>query len=67
MYRIRHMKDLDTFIDEVSAIIEKTTLLELYQFATSELYSFLCVKRMARDRNEMFFHTLCKRLLIQND
>ena len=41
MNRLRNTKDLETFIDEVSAIIEKKTLLEFYQTATSEPYSFL--------------------------
>ena len=42
--RLRNMKDLETFIDEVSAIIDKQTLLELYQTATSEPYSFQHVR-----------------------
>ena len=46
--RIKNMKDLENFIYEVSAIINK-----LYQTATSEPYSLLYVKLMARDRNEM--------------
>ena len=29
VYRLRNMNDLDTFIDEVSAVFDKTTLLEL--------------------------------------
>ena len=29
VYRLRNMTDLDTFIDEVSAVLDKKTLLEL--------------------------------------
>ena len=60
------MKDLETFIDEVSAIIEKQTFLELYQTAASEPYSFLYVKLTARDRNEMFFELVDKLPIIVN-
>ena len=41
VYKLRNMKDLKTFIDEVSAVLDTKTLLEIYHTAT---YSFLCVK-----------------------
>ena len=40
LYRLRNYKDLETFIDEVSAVADKKTLMELYNLATSEPYSF---------------------------
>ena len=54
VYRLRNMKDLDTFIDEVSAVLDKKTLLELCNIATAEPYSFLYVKLTAKKRDEMF-------------
>ena len=54
VYKLRNMKDLDTLIDEVSAVLDKKTLSELYHQATVEPYSFLHVKLTAKDRNEMF-------------
>ena len=48
------MKDLETFIDEVSAVLDKKTVLELYHIATAEPYSFLYVKLTAKNREEMF-------------
>ena len=39
-YRLRNIQDFGTFIDEVSAVLDKQTLLELYHIATSEPYSF---------------------------
>lgn len=50
VYRLRNMKDLDTFIDEVSAVMDKKTLLDLYHTATSEPYSFLYVKLTAKNK-----------------
>ena len=44
VYRLKNTKDLDTFIDEVSAVLDKKSLLELYHIATSEPYSFLNVE-----------------------
>ena len=50
VYRLRNMKDLETFIDEVSAVRDKQTLLELYYTTTSAPYSFLYVKLTAKNR-----------------
>ena len=61
------MKDLDTCIDEVSAVLDKKTLLELYNIATAEPYSCLYVKLTAKDRKEMFYQTFTKRFMIQQD
>ncbi|MFM7981844.1 MAG: ATPase/DNA packaging protein, partial [Candidatus Fonsibacter sp.] len=48
VYMLRNMKDLDTFIDEVSAVVDNNTLLNLYHTATAEPYSFLYVKLTAK-------------------
>ena len=56
VYRLRNMKDLDTFIDEVSAVLDKKTLLELYNIATAEPYSLLYVKLTTKNRDKMFYH-----------
>ena len=54
VYRLKTTKDLNTFIDEVSAVLDKKSLLELYHIATSEPYSFLNVKLTVKDKQEMF-------------
>ena len=66
VYGLRHMTDLDTSIDEVFAVVDKQTVMELYHIATSEAYSFLCVALTARDRDEMLFGYLDKRLIVQD-
>ena len=67
VYRLRNMKDLDTFIDEVSAVLDKKSLLEIYHMATSEPYSFLYVKLTAKDKNEMFYQSFNHRFKIKDD
>ena len=39
-YRLRNYEDLETFIDEVSAVADKKTLLQIYKIATDEPYYF---------------------------
>ena len=40
VFRLRNNQDLQTFLDEVSALVEKPALLEMYRIATREAYSF---------------------------
>ena len=54
------LKDFDTIIDEVSAVLDKQSLLELYHIATSEPYLFLNVKFMVKAKNEMFYQKITR-------
>jgi len=62
VYRLRNYKDLDTFVDEVSAVLDKKTLLKIYQECTKDSYSFLYVKLTAKNINEMFYCNITKRV-----
>ena len=55
IYRLRNYRDLETFIEDVSAIYGKKTLLELYNTATAEPCSFLYVNLRAKDKDDMFY------------
>jgi hypothetical protein len=46
----------------VSAIADKKSLLEMYNLATEEPYSFLYVKLNAKNINDMFFIRFDKKL-----
>ena len=54
VYRLRNYKDLETFIDEVSAVYDKKTLTALYNAATEEPFSFLCVKLTSKTKDDVF-------------
>ena len=58
VYRLRNYRDLETFIEEVSAVADKKTLLELYNTATAEPFSFLYVNLVAKNKNDMFFYKI---------
>ncbi len=66
VYRLRTYKDLESFIEELSALYDKKTLLKLYEHATDAPYSFLYVKLTAKTRDNMFFMNLNKRLTVDN-
>jgi len=67
VYRLRNYKDLESFIEEVSAVTDKKTLLELYNTATSEPYSFLYVNLVAKSKNDMFFIRFNKKMIIDDN
>ena len=64
VFRLRNNQDLQTFIDEVSALIDKSTLLEMYKLATKEAYSFLYIKLTAKDINDMFYIKFGQQIMI---
>ena len=67
VYRLRNYKDLETFIDEVSAVADKKTLLHIYKLATDEPYSFLYCDLRAKTKNDMFMILFDKKISIDDD
>ena len=67
VFRLRNYKDLETFIEEVSALIDKKSLMQIYNLATEEPYSFLYVKLNEKKRNDMFYINFSKKLIISDD
>ena len=61
VYRLRNYSDLEAFIDEVSAIYPKKTILEIYKLATDEPYSFLYVNLRAKKKTDIFFFKIWKK------
>ncbi len=65
VYRLRNQNDLDKFLEEVSAAIDKKTLLKIYRECTKEPFSFLYVKLTANTVENMFFCNLTKRVTFE--
>ena len=55
VYRLRSSKDLETFLEELSAMLPRKELIEVYQLATKEPYSFLYMNLVAKTLNAMFY------------
>ena len=66
VYRLRNYNDLQTFIEEISALIDMKTLLEIYNLATSEPFSFLYVNLRAKKKNDIFHIRFDKRIEVQD-
>ncbi len=57
VYRLRNTKDLETFLEELSAMLPRKEIIEIYQLATKEPYSFLYINLVAKTLNDMFYIT----------
>ena len=64
---MRNTKDLDTFVDEVSAVYDKKTLLDLYNAATENPFSFLNVKLTSKNKEDMFYKRFDLKLVITHE
>ena len=54
IYRLGNFNDLESIVEELSAIYDKKTLLQIYHEAVSEYYSFLYVNLMSKNKRKMF-------------
>ncbi len=65
VFRLRNGGDLESLIEELNALTDKKTLLQLYNLATAEPFSFLFIKLNAKKLNDMFYIRYEKRLEIE--
>ena len=56
LFRLRNANDLQAVIDELSALLDKKILLQVYMKETEERYSFLFIKLTSPTMNDMFFN-----------
>ena len=54
IYRLRNYGDLEAIVKELSAVCDKTTLLQIYHEAIDEPYSFLYVNSIQKGKQRMF-------------
>ena len=64
MFRQRSVRDLISFLEENSAVVDKKTLEAMYNYATSKPYGFMMVDLM-RPVDQMFHANLDKRMIPQ--
>ena len=55
IYRLRNYKEIESLIEELSALYNKKTILEIYNVATSSPHSFLYIQLTEHDTRNMFY------------
>ena len=64
VYKLRNYRDLESLIEELSALAPKKVLMQMYNAATKEPYSFRYINLMSKNVNKMFFIRFEKQLTI---
>jgi hypothetical protein len=65
---LKNQAELDTFIQEQSALVDKKTMLQIYRLAVdAQPYSFLFVKLRESDINKMFMIRFEQAIHINSD
>ena len=67
LFRLRNSNDLIAVVDELSALLDKKTLYEVYMKATELPYSFLFIKLTSKTLNDMFMVNLNKKIMISDE
>ena len=67
LFRLRNANDLSSVVDELSALLDKKVLLEVYMKATEERYSFLSIKLTSPTINDMFYVKFQSKILIHDE
>jgi hypothetical protein len=63
VWRLRNHKEVETLCEELSGIYDAKTIMQLYQHATEEPFSFLFVRLDAKTKRDMFWLRFEARLL----
>ena len=59
IFRLKNMNEVNAFLEENSALVDKSTLYEMYQKAVNFApYSFFYINTNANDVSNMFFYQL---------
>ena len=63
VFRLRNRLELDAIVEKLSAVYDKATLMEMYELATREPFSFWYIHLAAKRREDMFFLRFEKRMI----
>ena len=63
IYILRTYNDLESIVEELSAIYDKKTLLQIYHEAVSEDYILYYVNLMNKDKRKMFMERFQRYLI----
>jgi len=65
VYRLRNYRDLESLTEELSALVDKKTFLEIYNLAVEDPYSFLYVNLMAKTLDDVFHIRFEKKIKLE--
>ena len=67
IYRLRNYKELEAFVEEVSGMVSKKELIEIYKYATEDEYSFLYINLTAKSIKDMFYKNFKTKIELEDE
>ena len=68
IFKLKNMTEVNSFLDENSALVDKKTLYEMYQQAVNDKpYSFFYINMNSKDINKMFYVRFDKAFIIDDE
>ena len=64
---VRNYRDLESLIEEVSALAVKNTLLQMYNEATKEPYCFWYINLVSKTTEEMFYINFDRKMVMEDN
>ena len=63
IWRLRNSKERDSIIEELDALVDRKTLMEMYRMATADKHGFLFVN-LLNERDQMFYKGFDQRFVL---
>ena len=66
IFRLRNRSDLQSILDELSAIYNKKIIYNIYKAATGDAHSFLYIDLMQTNSKDIFYINMNKKVILQD-
>ena len=57
---------MEAWLEEMSALCDKDTLIKLYQICTNKPFGFLYINAVAKTKEDMFYDSMQKKLVVKD-
>ena len=66
IYRLRNYKEIESLIEELSALYPKKIIFQIYNLATESPHSFLYIKLTEHNKKDMFYKNLTEKIIVDS-
>ena len=67
IYRLRNYKEIESLVEELSALYPQKIILHIYNLATESPHSFLYIKLIEHNKKDMFYKNLTETIVVDSD
>ena len=66
IFRLRNHTDMEAWLEEMSALCDKDTLIKLYRICTDKPFGFLYITAVAKSKKDMFYDSMQPKLVVKD-